>query len=115
LVRSLMPRAISVTVFNAAGEMRWTSETTTGPDLGNLLGGVLPAARQSDRSVGELRMLDGGLPVYFCWLRDDLDALIAIVAVVCRPGSTEAAEPTRSFSLAYAFLRPALECLRRDL
>src|SRR5688500_14591608 len=115
LIRSLMPRAISVSVFDAEGEMRWTSETTTGPDLGNLVVDVLPEAVTTDDSIGQLRMLEGGLPVYFCWLRNDPGALVAIVAVVCRPGSSTEADPSRSFSLAHAFLRPALECLRRDL
>jgi diguanylate cyclase (GGDEF)-like protein len=110
-----MPRAISVTVFDADGEMRWTSETTTGPDLANLVDDVLPSARQDRTGAGELRMLEGGLPVYFCWLRNDLQSLVAIVAVVCRPNSTGESDASRSFSLAHAFLRPALECLRRDL
>jgi diguanylate cyclase (GGDEF)-like protein len=115
LIRSLMPRAISVTVFDAAGDMRWTSETTTGPDLANLLNTVLTGARNDSKAVGELRILEGGLPVYFCWLRNDVQSLVAVVAVVCRPSSTAEADPTRSFTLAHAFLRPALECLRRDL
>jgi len=115
LIRSLMPRAISVTVFDAVGEMRWTSETTTGPDLANLVEDVLPGARQDRTGAGELRTLEGGLPVYFCWLRNELQSLVAIVAVVCRPNSTGESDASRSFSLAHAFLRPALECLRRDL
>jgi diguanylate cyclase (GGDEF)-like protein len=115
LIRSLMPRAISVTVFDAGGAMRWTSETTTGPDLVNLLEDVMPNARQNYASAGELRVLEGGLPVYFCWLRNDLRALVAIVAVVCRPSSSGESDAARSFSLAHAFLRPALECMRRDL
>ncbi|MEJ0036186.1 MAG: EAL domain-containing protein [Gammaproteobacteria bacterium] len=116
LIRSLMPRAISVTVFDAAGEMRWTSETTTGPDLANLIVEVLPEARSQKDSAGELRSLENSPPVYFCWLRDDRQSLVAIVAVVCRPSSNSGdADPVRSFALAYAFLRPALECLRRDL
>lgn len=115
LIRSLMPRAISVSVFDAAGEMRWTSETTVGPDLLNLVEDVLPNARQQRGAAGELRVLEGNLPVYFCWLRNDAQALVAIVAVVCRPSSSGESDPARSFSLAHAFLRPALECLRRDL
>jgi diguanylate cyclase (GGDEF)-like protein len=115
LIRSLMPRANSVFVFDAEGELRWTSETTTGPDLVNLVADVLPNARQQSNAAGELRVLEGNLPVYFCWLRNDAQALIAIVAVVCRPSASGELDPARSFSLAHAFLRPALECLRRDL
>jgi diguanylate cyclase (GGDEF)-like protein len=110
-----MPRAVSVTVFDANGDMRWTSETTTGPDLGQLIVEVLPNARSERDSVGELRALENSPPIYFCWLRNDQRALVAIVAVVCRPGSNSDADPARNFALAYAFLRPALECMRRDL
>ena len=115
LIRSLMPRAISVTVFDADGDMRWTSETTTGPDVAQLIAEVLPNARASSSGAGELRSLENSPPVYFCWLKDDRQQLVAIVAVVCRPSSAGESDPVRSFALAYAFLRPALECLRRDL
>jgi len=115
LIRSLLPRAVSVTVFDANGEMRWTSETTTGPDLANLIDSLLPQAREDQDGVGTLRMLEGTLPVYVCWLRDDTGALVALVAVVCRPSSTGDGNDQRAFSLAHAFLRPALECLKRDL
>src|SRR4051794_38819752 len=115
LIRSLMPRAISVTVFDADGEMRWTSETTTGPDVAQLIADVLPNARANNAGTGELRSLENSPPVYFCWLKDDRQKLVAIVAVVCRPSSAGETDPVRSFALAYAFLRPALECLRRDL
>jgi diguanylate cyclase (GGDEF)-like protein len=110
-----MPRAISVTVFDAKGEMRWTSETTTGPDLAHLIVDVLPGATVPNAGAGVLRSLENSPPVYFCWLKDDRKSLIAIVAVVCRPSSAGESDPTRSFALAYAFLRPALECMRRDL
>ena len=115
LIRSLMPRAISVTVFDADGEMRWTSETTTGPDLANLIVDVLAAARLPTAGPGEMRSLENSPPIYFCWIKDDRQTLVAVVAIVCRPSSAGDTDPVRSFALAYAFLRPALECLRRDL
>src|SRR5687768_9323698 len=99
LIRSLMPRAISVSVCDASGEMRWTSQTTTGPDLVNLVEDVLPNARQQRDAAGELRVLEGTLPVYFCWLRSDAQVLVALVAVVCRPSSGPTdSDPARSFS-----------------
>ena len=114
LIRSLLPRATAVAIFDADGEMRWTSETTTGPDLINLIEEVLPKSKGSKDSPGELTMLDGNVPVYVCWLRNDAGVLIAILTVLCRangPAETD----SRSFSLTYSFLRPALECLRRDM
>ena len=37
LVRCLLPRASSVSLFDAAGALRWTSETLSGPDLPNFV------------------------------------------------------------------------------
>jgi diguanylate cyclase (GGDEF)-like protein len=115
LIRSLLPRASSVAIFDAMGELRWTSETTTGPDLVHLIEDVLPHARAERTGAGDLRMLAGNIPVYVCWLRDDAGDLIAIVAVVCRSNGSADTPESRGFSLTYAFLRPALECMRRDL
>jgi diguanylate cyclase (GGDEF)-like protein len=114
LIRSLLPRAQTVAIFDTQGEMRWTSDATTGPDLVALIDDSLPRARASKDGAGELQVLGGDVPVYLCWLRNDAGALSAIIAIVCRPGGATDQE-TRSFSLAHSFLRPALECLRRDL
>jgi GGDEF domain-containing protein len=114
LVRSLLPRAMSVALFDASGTMRWSSETTTGPDFHHLVESALQASGTSPQGPGLMRMLDGNLPVYLCWLRDDTETLIAVVAVVCRQ-SGDPDSDSRGFSFAHALLRPALECLRRDL
>jgi len=117
LIRSLLPRATGVALFDAQGEMRWTSETTTGPDLAHLVEAALPTARQDRQSSGETQMLDDA-PVYLFWLRNDSDRLTAIVVVSCRANanaSTNAEADARNFSLVQSLLRPALECLRRDL
>ena len=114
LVRSLLPRATSVSLFDATGAMRWSSETTTGPDFHSLVENALDAGGPSPQGPGLMRMLDGNLPVYLCWIRDDAEQLIGIVAVVCRASADQDSE-TRGFSFAHALLRPVLECLRRDL
>ena len=114
LIRSLLPRASSVALFDTKGELRWSSETTTGPDLLTIVEDELNRARAAPDSAGQLRVLAGNLPVYLCWLRDDSARLLAVLTVVCRPTSEQDGD-VRSFSFAYALLRPALECLRRDL
>jgi diguanylate cyclase (GGDEF)-like protein len=114
LIRSLLPRASSVALFDVKGDLRWSSETTTGPDLINVVDDALSTARTAPDSAGQLRVLAGNLPVYLCWLRDDAARLLAVLAVVCRSTGDQDGE-ARSFSFAYALLRPALECLRRDL
>jgi diguanylate cyclase (GGDEF)-like protein len=114
LVRSLLPRATNVALFDAGGRMRWSSETTTGPDLHNLVEDILEASGSSPQGPGQLRLLDGNLPVYLCWLRDDAEQLIGVVVVVCRQSNDPDSEQ-RGFTFAHSLLRPALECLRRDL
>jgi diguanylate cyclase (GGDEF)-like protein len=114
LIRSLLPRASSVAMFDTKGDLRWSSEMTTGPDLINLVDDALPTARTAPDSAGQLRVLEGNMPVYLCWLRDDAARLLAVLAVVCRPTGDQDVD-ARSFSFAYALLRPAIECLRRDL
>ena len=114
LVRCLLPRAASVSLFDASGELRWTSETLSGPDLPNFVAEVVAGARVTPGRPGEMRMLGGNQPAYLCWLRGDDQRPIAILAVVCRPGGEQDTD-ARGFSFAQSMLRPALECLRRDL
>ena len=114
LIRSLLPRASSVALFDTKGELRWSSETTTGPDLLNVVDDTLSKARSETEGAGQQRLLAGNHPVYLFWLRDDSAQLLAVVAVVCRPTSDQDVD-ARTFSFAYGLLRPALECLRRDL
>jgi len=114
LVRSLLPRATSVALFDAHGALRWSSDAAAGPDLLNLVDDALAAARSSPESPGQLRMLEGNLPLYLCSLRDDASQVLAIVAITCR-ATGDSEKEARAFALVHALLRPALECLRRDL
>src|SRR5262245_14531330 len=114
LVRSLLPRATSVSLFDAQGAIRWSSETTTGPDFHSLVEDALQASGRNPQGPGLLRILDGNLPVYLCWVREDTEQLLGVVAVVCR-ASTDPDAENRGFSFAHSLLRPVLECLRRDL
>ena len=112
LFRAMMPRAATIAVFNAEGRMRWSSDATIGPDLISRVDAMLPAARDPAAGEGTLEML-GGQPAYLFWIRGESQALLAIVAVLMRPAPNEG-EP-RGFSFAHSLLRPALECLRREL
>ena len=115
LIRSLLPRAASVTMFDASGQMRWSTDAATGPDLHDVVETALAAGPSPPQGAGQLRILHGHLPVYLCWLRDDVEQLIGVVAVLCRPSGGESDTDSRGFTFAHALIRPALECLRRDL
>jgi len=114
LVRSLLPRAASISLFDARGGLCWSSETLTGPDLAGFVSEFLARPLGDPDSPGEMRMLGDEQPAYLCWLRDDARKAIAILAVVCRRGGDQEGE-ARTFSFSQSLLRPALECLRRDL
>ena len=114
LVRSLLPRATSVSLFDASSSLRWSSETTTGPDLVSVVENALEASGPNPQGPGLMRKFDGNVPVFLFWVRDDTEQLIGVVAVVCRQSNDPDSE-NRGFSFAHSLLRPVLECLRRDL
>ena len=111
LVISQLPRAASVTLFDAKGELRWSTGATTRAPISWRSSMTHSSAPERPESLGEVRTLSGGLPVYIYLAPKRCAArAIAIFAIACRRADTEA----RSFALVYALLRPALECLRRD-
>lgn len=114
LIRSLLPRSHGVSLFDSQGEVRWQSEPATGPELQRLVAESLSVARAPDGGAGALHLLAGSIPVYLCWLRDDARRLLAVLAIACRASGKREVE-TRSFDVAYSLLKPALECMRRDL
>ena len=63
LIRSLLPRASCVAMFGPAGEMLWTTDATTGPDLINVIDDALLSTRANPESAGQMRLLAGNLPV----------------------------------------------------
>jgi diguanylate cyclase (GGDEF)-like protein len=114
LVRSLLPRTSAIAMFGPSGELQWSTETVTGPDLMNIVEDALLATRSNPETAGQVRVLAGNLPVYLYALRDDARQLLALLALVCR--AQEAQEKrNQDFSFASALVAPALECLRRDL
>jgi len=115
LIRSLLPRATNVAVFDCDGKLRWSLDAVAGPDLIDLVDDTLYSASGDQKSDGQLRMLGGDVPVYVCWLRDDANRLLAIVAIPYRRASGAARSELGAFSFVHSLIRPALECLRRDL
>lgn len=113
LVRALLPRATSISVFDARANLRWSSASATGPDLFAAVQDSRDDAERAPDSAGEFKIIEGELPLYLCWLRDaETNELLAIVAIQCRPNADG---EQRSFAFVHALIRPALECLRREL
>ena len=77
LVKSLLPRAAAVRVFDANAELRWSSEATTGPDLPRLIAESAQRA-QNDR---------GAAGLLHAWMTPDQvrQRLIECRRVLCPP------------------------------
>src|SRR4249919_3532142 len=117
LVRSLLPRAASISLFENTGKLLWSSAASTNPDLFAL---VLQAIAHLEGRQGKKGEVDGQHcslpddgPAYLFWLRDDAGSVAAIVAVVCNRIKVDA--DVLPFSYVHDHLKPALELLRRDL
>ena len=117
LVRSLLPRATAVSLFDNSGKLLWGSAASTNPDLFAL---VLQAIAQLDgphgknsEGAGQHCALPDDLPAYLFWLRDGAGSVAAVVAVVCTRLKADA--DVLPFSYVHDHLKPALELLRRDL
>jgi diguanylate cyclase (GGDEF)-like protein len=118
LVRSLLPRAASVNLFDNTGKLLWSSTASANPDLFAVvlqaLGDIEVQTRSGNgEGLGQHCALPDDGPAYLFWLRDAAGAVAAIAAVVCNKpqGETE----VLPFSFVHDHLRPAMELLRRDL
>ena len=116
LLRALLPRMNSVSVFNALGELHWSSEMSVEPALMALLPETIRTAETEPAGNGEQRMA-GSEPTYLFWLRRDDGAdpptPFAVVAICFKPGNADA--DLRAFSFVHALVKPGIECLRREL
>jgi diguanylate cyclase (GGDEF)-like protein len=116
LLRALLPRMGTMSVFNSRGEPYWSSEAAVGTDLGGIVPSSIGAAESEPAASGEQRMVRGE-PVYFFWLRRDDGSIpstpFAVVAIGFRQSNNE--NEQRSFSFVQALVKPAIECLRREL
>jgi diguanylate cyclase (GGDEF)-like protein len=112
LVRSLLPRAASLSLFDSTGKLLWTSAQATNPDLFALVLQGIAAMEQDRDGLGlQVPLSDEG-PGYIFWIRGENNALVAIAAIVCTPVRGNDLLP---FSYVRDQLHPALELLRRDL
>ena len=114
LIRMLLPRAQSIVFYDRMGVCVWESDGVEGPDLIALMQDAQSgemAARGASGTDGFAERLHGGQTAYVFLLRDETGELIGSVGLVCRDANGE----SRPFSLLQALLRPALQCLQREL
>jgi diguanylate cyclase (GGDEF)-like protein len=114
LVRALLPRAGLIAVYDARGELYWSTESDFCIDLTSVARAALRDAVGVPEAPGRQDEINGDV-VYSFWLRRDDGALseppFALLAIMLRAQRDD----TRPFSLVHALVRPAIECLRREL
>jgi len=116
LLRALLPRMNSVSVFNALGGLHWSTEISVEPALMSLLPQTIRNAEREPAVNGE-QCMAGAEPTYIFWLRRDDCGVpatpFAVVAICVKPANSEAEQ--RAFSFVQALVKPGIECLRREL
>ncbi len=113
LVRSLLPRAASVNLFDSGGKLLWSSAVSANSELFAVVLQAIAHLENDREGAGQHCVLPDDCPAYLFWLRDAVGGVAAIAAVVCaRPASPNEVLP---FSFVLEQLRPAIELLRRDL
>jgi len=110
LIRMLLPRAQSIAVYGMGAQTLWASDGQDDPDLHQLAQELMAAGAATPNDIdGATRRFDGANAYAFV-LRDSQGLPLAAVTLLARD-----AGEARPFSLVLSLLRPALECLQREL
>ncbi len=113
LIKMLLPRAHSIVIYDRLGVAIWASEGFDDPALQGIVQDALAADFNATNPAadGLVAPLGNEQAAYVFMLRDSSRALLGVVGLVSR----EAGREPRPFSLVHGLLRPALECLGREL
>ena len=70
LLRALLPRMNSLSVFDARGHMHWSSDAAMPPEVSGL---VVEAAKEAvrERGLAGIQRMAGNDPFYLFWLNSD--------------------------------------------
>jgi diguanylate cyclase (GGDEF)-like protein len=110
LIRMLLPRAQSIAVYGMGGQTFWASDGQDDPDLHTLAQELMAAGAATPNDIdGATRRFDNANAYAFV-LRDPQGLPLAAVTLLARDNGE-----ARPFTLVLGLLRPALECLQREL
>jgi len=113
LIRMLMPRAQSIAIYDRMGLPVWLSDGLDAPELHRLLQEALAQELGEGGGEGFAEPVDRDHSAYVFLLRDTDGRLLGSVGLLSRESAQRG--EGRPFSLVQGLLRPALECLQRDL
>jgi diguanylate cyclase (GGDEF)-like protein len=106
----LVPKAVGIALYGEHGAALWVSEDYDGPDPQALVEEAVSRAPPATTAVIDGFSRDfAGAPAYVFRLRDDFGRVIAIATLMTRDGES------RPYSFVLQLVRPALECLQREL
>ncbi|HSE12367.1 MAG TPA: EAL domain-containing protein, partial [Rudaea sp.] len=114
LLKMLLPRAQSIVIYDRMGVAVWVSEGIDDSALHQLVQEAL--ARESLQAGGQdgyTEAMGSDMVAYVFMLRDNSGGLLGSIGLLSR----ESSQPSgaRSFAMVQGLLRPALECLQREL
>jgi diguanylate cyclase (GGDEF)-like protein len=114
IVKMLMPRAQSIAIYDRMGLPIWINEGLDSPELHRLLQHLMTEElRPGQHADGLSEPIDRDHSAYVFLMRDGNQQLIGAVGTVVRESVSPAG--ARPFEMVQSLLRPALECLRREL
>jgi len=114
IVKMLMPRALSIAIYDRMGLPIWLNAGLDSPELHRLLQHSLTEElRPGSQEEGFAELVDRDHCAYVFLLRDADQQLLGAVGTVIREAGRSGAP--RPFELVQGLLRPVLECLRREL
>src|SRR6187401_2005192 len=113
LIRMLMPRAHSIAIYDQMGVPVWLSEGQDVPELHRLIQDALTGELSEDEQRDGFSEVDPDHAAYVFMMRDANGRLSGALGLICRESSQRS--EARPFSLVRSLLRPALECLQREL
>jgi diguanylate cyclase (GGDEF)-like protein len=114
LIRMLMPRALSIVICDRVGLPLWLSDGIDSTEVHHYVQDAL-LHENSERARGDgwSEALDGDRALHVFLLRDAGGPLQGCVGIISRETSPGGA--ARPFGIVHGLLRPALECLSREL
>jgi diguanylate cyclase (GGDEF)-like protein len=114
LIKMLMPRAQSIAIYDRMGLPVWLNDGLDAPELhGLLLDTLTREIGEDSRREGFTEAVDSDHSAHIFMLRDACSELLGCVGIISRESSQRG--EARPFSLVQGLLRPALECLTREL
>ena len=114
LVKMLLPRAQSIAIYDRMGMAVWVSDGFDASELHRLLQETLALELATPASQsGFVEPLGGEQSAYVFMLRDTSGGLLGAVGIISREAQQQT-DP-RPYSLVQGLLRPAIQCLEREL